>query len=626
MRSCVAIRYQARSRCPLHSSSGVSGSSAAAATGPHGSPSECALETRFTVAAAIFVLSCALAVSASAQQGGVLPGDDRLETPPFRPPAPSPGFELPPPPPLAEEERDRLSSGRRGYVRTIRVEGSSVFSPEELAAVVAPFEDRLLASEDLYRARDAVSALYQEAGYLTSGAVLPDQEVVDGVVVLRVVEGRLAEIEIEGLRSFHESYLRSRLEWAARAPVNVWRLERALQLLQQNQLIEKVSARLLPGDARGESRLELEVDEALPIRLELAASNYRSVGVGEFTGEADGSLSNVYGLGDELRFVYEVTEGLDDYEFSYSIPVNRFDTLFSIRWRDSRGDIVLDEFDPLDIRSRVWTLGFTLEQPLFRTFGREFRIGVTGEVRESTTKVDDSDFCTIVGNVESGPGGSTVVVGAPDCDPRVAALRVFQQLTLSGQRSALALRSSVTFGLDTLGATKNTSDVADGDFVAWLAQLQLVYRLPPVLLESELVGRVDGQIASSPLLAIEKFSVGGARTVRGYRENQIVRDNGVAASLELRIPLLRDRQRKIDVSLLPFVDVGYGRDDNGPGKLRSDTLASVGTGLGFELFDAIRGEIYYGGRLTGAPGENGDGIQRHGVHFRVAVDTLAFWR
>ena len=38
---------------------------------------------------------------------------------------------------------------------------------------------------------------------------------------------------------------------------------------------------------------------------------------------------------------------------------------------------------------------------------------------------------------------------------------------------------------------------------------------------------------------MEQIAVGGMRTVRGYRENQMVRDNALISSLELRIPLLR---------------------------------------------------------------------------------------
>jgi hemolysin activation/secretion protein len=140
------------------------------------------------------------------------------------------------------------------------------------------------------------------------------------------------------------------------------------------------------------------------------------------------------------------------------------------------------------------------------------------------------------------------------------------------------------------------------------------------------VARIDAQIASDPLLSLEKFSIGGARTVRGYRENQLVRDNGIAVSVEARIPIIPGNRGPLRLSIVPFVDVGRGWDESGPAKLETDIIASLGVGLTFRLFEGINGELQYGGRLTGAPGENGTGLQRHGVHFRVTIDTLTPWR
>jgi hemolysin activation/secretion protein len=82
----------------------------------------------------------------------------------------------------------------------------------------------------------------------------------------------------------------------------------------------------------------------------------------------------------------------------------------------------------------------------------------------------------------------------------------------------------------------------------------------------------------------------------------------------------------LDLFLVPFTDFGHGWDESGPGKLESDTIASLGIGIRFMLFDSIRGDFQYGGRLTGSPDGNGTGLQRHGLSFRVTVDTLTPWR
>lgn len=88
-----------------------------------------------------------------------------------------------------------------------------------------------------------------------------------------------------------------------------------------------------------------------------------------------------------------------------------------------------------------------------------------------------------------------------------------------------------------LGATINPSP-PDGKFFTWSGQFQWAWRLP--YWDSEVLFRSDVQLASEALLSLEKLPVGGANSVRGYRENQLVRDNGWLSSLEptFRTPLV----------------------------------------------------------------------------------------
>jgi hypothetical protein len=101
----------------------------------------------------------------------------------------------------------------------------------------------------------------------------------------------------------------------------------------------------------------------------------------------------------------------------------------------------------------------------------------------------------------------------------------------------IAARSTFSLGVDALGATVNGGPVPDGQYLAWLGQFQWVRRFDDR--GDQFVFRTDLQLAEDPLLPLEQFAVGGASTVRGYRENQLVRDNGFVTSAELRIPTFR---------------------------------------------------------------------------------------
>jgi hemolysin activation/secretion protein len=84
------------------------------------------------------------------------------------------------------------------HVRSIRVVGSTVFSDSELAAVTAPYLNRLVTTEEFERLRLELTMFYINRGYVTSGAVIPDQDVTAGEVTIQIVEGTLAKIDIQG--------------------------------------------------------------------------------------------------------------------------------------------------------------------------------------------------------------------------------------------------------------------------------------------------------------------------------------------------------------------------------------------------------------------------------------------
>src|SRR5262249_56250400 len=89
------------------------------------------------------------------------------------------------PPGQLEQQLPRL----RVFVKEIRVVGSTIFSPEELAQVTAPYVNREVTTEDLEALRLKLTRLYVDRGYVNSGAILPDQSVTEGVIPYHIVQG-----------------------------------------------------------------------------------------------------------------------------------------------------------------------------------------------------------------------------------------------------------------------------------------------------------------------------------------------------------------------------------------------------------------------------------------------------
>jgi len=178
-----------------------------------------------------------------------------------------------------------------------------------------------------------------------------------------------------------------------------------------------------------------------------------------------------------------------------------------------------------------------------------------------------------------------------------------------------AARSQVSWGIDALGATVHGKTEPDGKFVSWLLQLQWARRFS--FLDLETVFRTDLQLANSPLLAMEQIAVGGYSSVRGYRQNQVVADQAVVTSAEVRIPIWRRPDLGGTISLAPFVDYAHVWDQEDRLLDRSRNLASVGIGLRWDMPRFVSARVYWGQDLVDAI-TTGD-IQDHGLQFLVTL-------
>lgn len=533
----------------------------------------------------------------------------------FKPPAPPVPLPTLPVVPLTPEGEEKKPLGQvQVFVSHIHVSGHTVFSDAEIAEVTAAYRNRMVTTEDLERLRLALTLLYVNKGYITSGAIIPDQDVTFGVIKIQIVEGTLARIDVEGQDWFRAGYLRDRIARGAQTPLRLEPLQERLQLLQQDPRIERINAELRPGDKRGESVMQLKVKEANPWKAWLDFNNYQTPVVGAERGLATIAHQNVTGHGDAFSFTYGKSRGVDPIiDTSYSLPLNRYDTTLTASYRRNDFLVIDQSFRFLDLNAEAEIIGLTLRQPIYRTLSDEFAVAITGErlYNKITSIFDDvpgQPFQFI-------PGSSNTGVN------QVSALRFIQEYTHRTGSAVIAARSRFSVGIDVLGATINGGPVPDGRFFSWLGQIQAVKRL-----ENwgglQLLGRMDLQLANDRLFPLEQVPVGGRFSVRGYRENTLIRDNAFLASVESRIPVLKYASGEDLLQFAQFVDLGRAWNAKG-GTPDPDTLASVGLGLRWNILprDRARFELYWGLPLNHVPGPPGN-LQDHGIHLQLVVQVL----
>ena len=547
-----------------------------------------------------------------AQEGGLLAPPERprpLEPPAAEPPvAPLvPRQILPPLPPPQGQER---LPGLRVFVRRIVVTGSTVFTESELARLTQGYVNRAVTSEELEALRIALTQLYVTNGYVNSGAILPDQTVRDGVIRFEIIEGQLTEVTLSNLQWFRPRYLHQRLTLDVDAPLQIATLQERLQQLQQDDRIARLEAELQPGIRLGESALHVRVEERLPYTIILDFNNFQSPTVGAERGQLTAIHRNVTGYGDVLHLTTGVSAGVGpQIDASYTVPLSPRDTIVQARYRLNESVVIEEPFDALDFQSRSEIVTLTLRQPLYRTLSREFALALSGEYLHSRT--------TLLGMPFNTPG-------TEDGASTITALRLAAEWLDQTPTRVLALRSRFSFGVDLFGVTINDGEVPSGSFFAWLGQFQIAQRFQDQRLEFLL--RVDAQLTTEPLFPLEQLAIGGRFSVRGYRENQLVRDNALLASLEARVLVLRRRRWAESIQLVPFVDFGWGENHQMPTSSIT-TLASIGLGLRWAVrwqaavsAHAVL-EVFWGYKLIDVDTQ-GDDLQDRGLHVQFVLSTF----
>ncbi len=505
------------------------------------------------------------------------------EIPPLPPETPV----VPPAEPTPPPEPDPVPSDEpRVDVTRIQVSGSTVFDDDDFAPILAEFEGRALTLEELRQAADAVTQLYLNNGYITSRAILVNQTVTDGTVQLQVVEGQLAEIQIEGAPRL-QGYVRDRIALGGGTPLSQIDLENQLRLLRVDPLIENIEASLRAGEGLGESNLLVRVTaaDAVDARLVLDTSSPPSVGVVR-TG-AEVVYRNPFGYGDQLSAsAYRATTGGSHvYGLTYQAPVNAMNGTITASYLPSNFRII----DPpsiaaLNVRGSADVYEISYRQPLVRTPQEEFALSLGFRHRSGRTLIST---------------GFTID------ESRTSVIQVGQDYLRRDPQGAWALRSQFSLGTGLFDATSRPSPLADGQFFSWLGQVQRAQVLSP---DNLLIVQADVQLSANSLLGSEQFVIGGPQSVRGYSQNARFGDNGIRLSVEDRIVAQRNESGAPMLQIAPFIDMAGVWNTGSATASQQNFLLGAGVGFLYQPIDPFNIRVDVGVPLVNLTG-TGDSPQ-----------------
>ncbi len=458
----------------------------------------------------------------------------------------------------------------------ISLEGSTVFSNADLMAIADQYVGTEVSLLTIYEIATQVTALYRDAGYVLSRAVVPPQEINNGTVVLQAVEGYVDQVNIEGDIGGDISILESYAESIkADRPLRSETLERYLLLASDLAGAEANGVLQASANVPGASDLTIVMEHDYFDGF-ASIDNRSSRFVGEWIGTAGVGLNSVAGLYEEFNLTGAVSVDWSELfygEAAATLPIGGEGTEISISSSYSFSEPGAS-LKPFDVDSRSFRNSISVTHPFIRS--RRENLFASGGI-------EWNDFQSEAANVMFSDDSLRVV-------------------RLSGQYDFVddllgvnVVAAEISQGIPVLGASDSddpnlSRPEGSGTFTSLKIDASRLQQLAPGL---NLFVAASAQVANTALLASEEFGVGGAEFGRGYDGSEITGDHGLAAKFELQYGENLSPDDDIGMYLnsyqiYTFWDTGIvwnisQAEGAAPGP--NDTLNSVGAGVRLNVLD-----------------------------------------
>ena len=455
-------------------------------------------------------------------------------------------------------------------LRDVVVEGGTVYGPGELRPMYAADIGQTVTLARLFDVAAAIETKYREAGYVLTRAVIPAQTIDDGVFRIRVIEGFINNIVVEGeagavlplIRAYAEKIREHR-------PVNIADIERYLLLIND---LPGIVARSVPRPGTGEvGATELVVLVQRKWYEGFAfADNRGSRFLGPVTAGLGAALNSFTRFGEQTQVVlFGAEEGEQAVgQLSYSQTVGteglRISGFATYGTAHPGGTL-----ENADIEAETFLANIEAEYPLVRT--RPLSIWLRGGF----------DYID----------GETDIIDAPFSEDRLRVLYAGARIEYRDPLMGLnQLRIGIRQGLDIVGATDRNDQErsrieGQAEFTTIGAQLA---RLQPLGAGFSAYAKVEGQYSFQPLLAGEEFAIGGLTYGRGYDPAELTGEHGIGLNLELRYGIAQPPFVHA-AELYAFYDYGtIWNRDNEPAHA---SLSSAGGGIRIGLTEWLAADF-----------------------------------
>lgn len=402
----------------------------------------------------------------------------------------------------------------------IEVEGATVYPPAAIAALTQPLIGKRIAATEIFALAKDLERKYREDGYFLTSVAVPAQRITDGRVKLRVIEGYVSSVVVEGDIGDASKQARRFLgKLVDRKPVNLRDMERYL-LLTEDMPGVSVRAVLRPGKEPSSSELVVQLKrQAFDVFGQVDNRGFKHTGPRQVT--VTGGANSFTGLAERLETTFFTT-------------LSREQNFGQVAWSNFIGS------EGFRVRAYVGR-GYIMPGGPLKATGYDGEISISG-VSGQYPVVRSRQF-----NVNVNAGFDIYRSDVLLTDNFVLNRTKLRIARIGADVSYRDDWNGVTFGnirfsqgLSWFGASKKgglllnrqESEPVFRKVNGEISRLQGIYANEDFALN--LFGTIAGQYTSDVLPANEKFFVGADRLGRGYYAGQVTGDKAFAGSLEVQ--------------------------------------------------------------------------------------------
>jgi hemolysin activation/secretion protein len=405
----------------------------------------------------------------------------------------------------------------------LQIEGNNIYSDEELSKVYRSDIGSQVTLADIYKYANDIAIKYRKAGYMLTQVVVPPQTIESGVPRVRVVEGYVDTIRVQGdgQTATEAAMVDSIAQHIAtnKTAVNIHDMERQLLLIND---LPGVTARSIisPSETSPGAADVLIIVERDPFDALVSIDNYGSRFLGQWAANGIVNFNSLLGLNEQIMAQavyapgtgYELLHGGLGYEQPIGSHGTRVGARFSVT--DTDPGHTLRRFD---VRGNAKYYSAYVSHPFIRSRNET----LIGQLSFDWRDVKSSN------NVE------------PTRRDHIRALRAHAGYSFLDNLlgpSANKLSAQLSKGLNVFGASEEgdrnmSRNFGDPQFTKADVEIERLQRVLPSV-NLKLVGKA--QLASDALPSSEEFGVGGYYSGRGYDPSEIVGDDGISAQVEVQ--------------------------------------------------------------------------------------------